>query len=148
MEWRTYIPFDRKWKNSCGKPSLIGFVAQTFFKTNFFQQFHFQRTLSDLHLPNSKNRLSISWNNNLNVKTVSIATSEYFFCPPCFPELFGIHDFIADGDSHKVREPLLRRKDSYSLQFMTRYFRLYFGFWFLLCNSFSCDFSWWENLIR
>ena len=37
------------------------------FWTNHLQQFHFQRTISDLHLPNSKNQLSI-----LHPITVSI----------------------------------------------------------------------------
>ena len=37
----------------------------------------------------------------------------YFCCLPGLPDFGDFHDFIADGDIQRVREPLFRRDCSY-----------------------------------
>ena len=43
------------------------------------------------------------------MRAVSIAKLEYYCCLPGLPDFGDFHDFIADGDIQRVREPLFRR---------------------------------------
>ena len=69
-------------------------------------------------------------------KTVSIALSEKRCCPPLFFDVRGFQDLMTEGDIQRVKEPLFVKDCSYSFQFVTLYFFLYFGLRLLLCNSF------------
>ena len=43
------------------------------------------------------------------MRTVSIARLEYFCCLPDLPDFVAFPDFSAEGDIHRVSEPLFRR---------------------------------------
>ena len=51
-----------------------------------------------------------------SVRTVSLATSEYFLCPPRLPPPSGSHAAMAAGDSHTVTSPRWTSARSYEAQ--------------------------------
>ena len=84
---------------------------------------------------------------SLRDSMVSMARSEKRCCLPLFLDEHGFHDLMTDGDTHRVKEPLLHSDCSYSFQLVTLYFFLNLGFLLLLCSSFISDSNLNENLI-
>ena len=88
------------------------------------------------------------WKMSLRDNMVSMAWSEKNCCLPLFFDVRGFQDLMTEGDIQSVKEPRLHRDCSYSFQFVTLYFFLYFGLRLLLCSSFITSSIWMKNIIH